>query len=213
MADDSRAPLSPDARPDPTLPDTGNTPAPLPAQAAPQPTVRLQVAIVAKLNLADFQNALPALRELAVANDTEATLSDLTLTVSAEPPFLQPKAWHLDTVGAGATYHLTALDVTLDGALLSRLTEAEPATLRFALTSTKAPGTVLVQHDQAVELLPRNQWGGTGQLPEMVAAFVQPNDPAVARLLKAAAGALQAGGELGAIDGYARAPSTLIISI
>ncbi len=143
--------------------------------------VRLQVATVAKLNLADFQNSVPALRELAAANGTEATLSDLTLTVSAEPPFLQPKAWHLDTVGPGATYHLTALDVTLDGALLSRLTEAEPATLRFTLTSAKVPGTVLAQHDQVVKLLPRNQWGGTGQLPEMVAAFVQPNDPALDR--------------------------------
>ncbi len=123
--------------------------------------MRLLVATVAKLNLADFQNAVPALRELAVANDTEATLWDLTLTVSAEPPFLQPKALHLDTVGAGATYHLTALDVTLDGAPLSRLTEAEPATLRFTLTSATVPATAQAQHDQVVELLPRNQWGAS----------------------------------------------------
>ena len=53
-----------------------------------------------------------------------------------------------------------------------------------------------------VELLARNQWGGIGHLPEMVAAFVQPNDPAVDHVLKAAAQALQSGGKSPSIDGY-----------
>ena len=168
----------------------------------PTPAVRLQVSTVVKLNLADFQNAVPALRELAVVNETRAQINELTITITSEPAFLKPRTWSLDAVGAGQTYHLTDLDMQLDGALLSRLTEAEPATLRFELRSRKDPEAVLAHLDQVVELLARNQWGGIGHLPEMVAAFVQPNDPAVDRVLKAAAQALQAGGKSGSIDGY-----------
>ncbi|RCW72447.1 hypothetical protein [Pseudorhodoferax soli] len=172
------------------------------ATTEPAPVVHLQVAAVLRLNLAAFQNAVPALYELAVINDTPGPVSDLTLTISSEPAFLKPRSWQLAAVGAGETYHLGDLDVQLDGALLSRLTESEQSTLRFELRAAAQPGTVLAQHESRVELLARNQWGGIGQLPEMVAAFVQPNDPAVDRVLKAAALALQAGGKDGAIDGY-----------
>lgn len=172
------------------------------AKLVVEPQVRLRVSAVTKLNLADFQNAVPALHELAIVNETEGAFKDLTLTVTSTPAFLKPRTWNLDSVGPGETYHFTEIDVKLDGALLSRLTEAESATLRFELRDLRAPNTIVAEHECAIELLARNQWGGIGHLPEMVAAFVQPNDPAVDRLLKAAAQALQAAGKSGSIDGY-----------
>ena len=187
--------------------DTSPTPTSEPtaehAEATPPAAmVRLHVSAVAKLNLADFQNSVPALTELAIVNETAEPITELTISLSAEPAFIKARTWSLDAVGAGETYHLSKLDVQLDGALLSRLTEAEPAILLFEVKSGKQPGVVLASHEQTVELLARNQWGGIGYLPEMVAAFVQPNDPAVDRLLKAAAIALQCGGKSGSIDGY-----------
>lgn len=170
--------------------------------AEPAPVVGLRVSTSAKLNLADFQNAVPTLHELVIVNPTPDKLSDLTLSVRSEPAFLKPRVWNLDAIGAGGTYHLTDLDLQLDGSLLSRLTEAEPATLHFELRSSKTPDLVIAQQTSVVELLARNQWGGIGHLPEMIAAFVQPNDPAVDRVLKAAAQALQAAGKSGSIDGY-----------
>ncbi|MBT9498432.1 MAG: DUF3320 domain-containing protein [Zoogloea sp.] len=122
--------------------------------------------------------------------------------MASEPAFLKPRTWSMDTVGAGETFHIADLDVQLDGSMLSRLTEAEPATLHFELRSRKEPETVIARHECVVELLARNQWGGIGYAPEMVAAFVQPNDPAVDHVLKAAAQALQVGGKSGSIDGY-----------
>jgi very-short-patch-repair endonuclease len=164
--------------------------------------VRIRAAMAAQLNLADFQNAVPALHELAVVNETAEPITNLTLTITSEPGFLKSRTWSLDSVGAGATYHLTDLDVKLDGALLSRLTEAEPATLHIELRKRGEADEVVAQHDCVIELLARNQWGGLRYMPEMVAAFVQPNDPAVDRLLKATALALQAAGKSGSIDGY-----------
>ncbi|WP_346288194.1 DUF3320 domain-containing protein [Zoogloea sp.] len=169
---------------------------------SPVTEIRLKVAVVEKLNLADFQNAIPALHELAIVNETLVPISELTITITSEPAFLKPRTWSMDTVGAGETFHIADLDVQLDGPLLSRLTEAEPATLRFELRSRKQPETVIAQLERVVELLARNQWGGIGYAPEMVAAFVQPNDPAVDHVLKAAAQALHGSGKSGSIDGY-----------
>lgn len=171
--------------------------------AAPPKTCRVHAALVPRLNLADFQNAVPALTELSIVNDTDQPLQQLDLVVSSEPPFLKSRHWRLEAVGAGQTFHLTERDVQLDGALLSRLTEAEKATVRFALQAQGAAEPLAV-HEAVVELLPRNQWGGLRQLPEMVAAFVQPNDSAVDRLLKGAAEVLRQTGKSGAIDGYSK---------
>ena len=187
------------------------------AQRVPvTPAVRLHVSAVVKLNLADFQNAVPALQELAIVNATPTPLWGLTLHLHSEPAFVKARTWHLDAVEAGETYHLHDLDVQLDGAVLSRLTEAEPAVLRFELRShasseadsdpSQPTGSLLTAHDCTVELLARNQWGGLGDLPEMVAAFVQPNDPAIDRLLKGAALVLESAGKSGAMDGYTQGP-------
>jgi hypothetical protein len=176
------------------------------AALAPQPAVQLRIGTVAKLNLADFQNAVPALRELAVVNEGDLPLQQLSLQLVSEPAFIKPRTWRLESVAAHGTYALTDLDVALDGALLSRLTEAEPAVLRLELRSGPQAEVLLARHEHTVELLARNQWGGLGHLPEMVAAFVQPNDPAVDRILKGAAQALEAGGKSGAINGYELGP-------
>ena len=91
------------------------------------PVVRVQATVVAKLNLADFQNAVPMLREVSIVNDTKSEITALELRVESVPPFLKPKLWHVDAVGAGKSYRINELDVQLDGTLLTRLTEAEKA--------------------------------------------------------------------------------------
>ncbi|MDP3337382.1 MAG: DUF4011 domain-containing protein, partial [Rhodoferax sp.] len=142
------------------------------------------------------------MHELVIVNETSSPISELTIHLVSEPPFVKPRIWSLESVGAGESYHLRDLDVQLDGALLSRLTEAESASLQFELRSRNQPDVVLARHESTVELLARNQWGGIGHLPEMVAAFVQPNDQAIDRLLKGAALALQTAGKSGSVDGY-----------
>ncbi len=183
--------------------EQGDAESPAPeAERVATTAVQVRAAVAKRINLADFQNSVPALLELAVVNETAQEIRDLTLAVSSEPAFVKPKSWTLDAVGPGQTFHVAQLDLQLDGAHLSRLTEAEPATFVFELRSHQLPGELIASCEQHIELLARNQWGGITYMPEMVAAFVQPNDPAVDRVLKAAALALEAAGRSGSIDGY-----------
>jgi very-short-patch-repair endonuclease len=50
--------------------------------------------------------------------------------------------------------------------------------------------------------LARDEWGGMGSMGELLAAFVMPNDPAVAKLLKAAGESLSRHGHSPSLEGY-----------
>jgi len=177
------------------------------APAMPGPgRLCIEVALAPKLNLADFQNSVPLIQELKVVNGPGRKLSALELTVRSEPPFLRPKTWHFDALAADQQIRITDLDVALEGATFLRLTEAEKATVWFALRSTGASGELLAEQAFELDLLPRNQWGGASHLPEMLAAFVQPNDPAVERMLKQAAEILTRNGRSADLDGYKGGP-------
>lgn len=174
----------------------------MPEEATKAPAeVRIEATLIKKLNLADYQNAVPLLRELVIANDTLLSLNDLTLTITSEPAFIRTKSWRLDAINESQRYRISNLDVELEGALLLRLTEAEKAQVTFTLNKADTAETIC-HHQIAVELLPRNQWGGISHLPDMVAAFVQPNEPAIERLLKQTAEVLHQHGKSRALDGY-----------
>ncbi|AKJ30832.1 DNA helicase related protein [Caldimonas brevitalea] len=166
------------------------------------PSVHIELTLVPKLNLADFQNAIPALRELAVVNNGDEPLTEVDLCMSSQPPFLKPCTWRIESIAPGQRYRIVELDLGLDGVLLSRLIEAERAIVSFSLQKRREGRTELARREVEVELLPRNQWGGLAGLPDMVAAFVQPNDPAVGRVLKQAAEVLRKADRHTDIDGY-----------
>lgn len=167
-------------------------------------TYSIRISNASKLNLADFQNSVPLLRELTVVNDSDRELSNLQIRLESFPPFLKPKTWSIDACDPKSQYGIKDCDVSLDGVLLGKLTEAEISTLKFSLV--ERAGTpdewILTTEERKIELLPRNQWGGLSHLPDLVAAFVQPNEPAIDRLLKQTAQVLRDAGKNPAIDGY-----------
>lgn len=172
-------------------------------EIATEASVCILATLSPKLNLAFHQNSLPALHELVIVNGSDVPLQEVELTLSADPPFMKPKTWRIDTVGKADRYRLQDLDVSLDGTFFGRLGEAEKAQAAFSL---KVRGEEIASLNVPIELLARNQWGGIGHMPDMVAAFVQPNDPAVERLLKKAAEVLRQHGKVGALNGYEGGP-------
>lgn len=176
-----------------------------PVNAIPAtPEYAIRISNAGKLNLADFQNSIPLLRELAIVNDSNGEITDLRLRLESFPPFLKAKTWLIDACQAKSNYDIRDCDVQLDGIILGKLTEAETSTITLTLLGKAGSTTerVLVTEERKVELLPRNQWGGLSHLPDLVAAFVQPNEPAIDRLLKQAAEILRQAGKSPALDGY-----------
>lgn len=164
---------------------------------------RIQVSLVPKLNLAFYFNSIPVLRELTVINDGEDPLHNIELQLFSEPPFIKSKIWRLDSIEPGQHYHIRELDVYLDGALLGRLTESETAFVHFSMVVNDE---LIDNIDVPIELLARNQWGGISYMPELIAAFVTPNEPAIDIILKKTAELLRKHEFSSALKGYDGGP-------
>lgn len=162
----------------------------------------VDAAIAAKIGFATHQNAIPVIRELCVAApaDIDVAVTDLTLTLMADPPFVQAKTWRIDRMMPGDVIHVADRDVALNATLLHELTESLIGSL--TLTLTDGTGAIIAEVLHPVELLAHNQWGGVGAMAELLPAFVMPNDPAIDRVLKGASDVLHSAGKPGGIDGY-----------
>ena len=66
----------------------------------------------------------------------------------------------------------------------------------------EAQGLKTIVEKRRIELLARDEWGGVPDMAQILAAFVSPNDPAVARVLKHAASLLEKAGHEGSMNGY-----------
>jgi hypothetical protein len=82
-----------------------------------------QATLAGKGNLVDFQSVVPIARKLSVINKTESDVKVLRPTVSSKPAFSKSKSRTSNYLGAGQTVRVSDLDLSLEGALLGRLTE------------------------------------------------------------------------------------------
>ncbi|WP_395494538.1 DUF3320 domain-containing protein [Acetobacter sp. KSO5] len=179
---------------------TTETPQPEPVPAPP-PSPVLKVSLQDALNASLWENSVPVLLELALQNETDRSFSQIDVTVSSEPPVIRPRAWHLQQVEPGQFRTLKDLDLKLDGAFLSSQTEASRASVTFVATN-KETGEELTRHTADVRVLARNEWGGLSGIPDILAAFVLPNDPAIARILRSATEILKKEGLSPSLEGY-----------
>ncbi|HEX7348463.1 MAG TPA: DUF4011 domain-containing protein [Rhodanobacteraceae bacterium] len=159
----------------------------------------IDVAISAKLGLASHQNAVPLLQRLTVTNGGSEPLEGVTLEFEAGLPFATHKTWRIDRLAGGTTVDIADRDLELNEGYLADLSESVRASAKFSLRSSDA---VLADKAVALELLARNDWGGAGSMPELLAVFCTPNDPAVDKILKAASDVLRRAGRPDGIDGY-----------
>lgn len=159
----------------------------------------IEVEAAARTTFAAAQNSVPVLRRVAITNAGERSYSNLRLTMTPQPAFCGAKEWTLDRVSVGETVELDDRRVTLDFGVLDRLNEAEHGQLVFRLFDGE---TVLDERVVPIELLARDEWGGSGEMAQILAAFVSPNHAAVSGILKEASRILERSGQSGALNGY-----------
>jgi very-short-patch-repair endonuclease len=165
-----------------------------------QASVAINVTLLEKINFACHQSAFAVLRKLVVCNaDEERGLENLELRMESSPAFVAAKTWKIDRLVAGAELMIRDRDIQLDGGFLLGLTEAMKGSMRFTLMQNDE---VFCERTLPVELLAHNEWGGNHYMPELLAAFCTPNDPAVDRILGKASQVLRKAGKPDGIDGY-----------
>jgi len=159
----------------------------------------IHIDISPRISFATHQCDILVVNSLIARNNTDAPVEGLKLRLTAQPAVFAPRTWTIDRIEAGAETRIRDRRVHLAGGLLDGLTERMRADVTLELLQGDE---VLARQDHVIHALARNEWGGAQSMPELLAAFIMPNDPAVARLLKDASRALEARGGSGALDGY-----------
>ena len=170
--------------------------------------VSIRVDVSEKIGFVSQQNAVPPLRGISVVNERDEPLEGSFLTLEADPGFLSPRRWSIDRIAAGETFHILEQRVDISASYTKGLSESERGIVSLKLHDKN--GGLLAKHDAPTELLASDQWGGADVMPELLAAFVMPNDPAVDKVLKAASDALRRAGRPSSIDGYERGDRTRV---
>ena len=119
--------------------------------------------------------------------------------VRAAPPIIREKTWTIDRVAPGSQVSVGDISTPLDIERLEGLDEAEIGELEFRM---EAQGLQTIVEKRRIELLAHDEWGGVRDMAQILAAFVSPNDPAVARVLKDAAHLLEGAGYDDSMNGY-----------
>lgn len=184
-------------------------------EAPPREDAKLAIdAVVAeKVSFATHQNSVPVLRELRLTNLDETAVENIVLAIEADPPVFARREWRLDRVAGGGKVHVTQRDLQLNASLLLQLSEAVRATVTLTARENRADAPVLAERQFPVDLLARNEWGGAAAMPDLLAAFALPNDPAVSRIIKAASEVLRRAGKADGIDGYQSKSRTRIYEL
>jgi very-short-patch-repair endonuclease len=175
--------------------DTDNTV----AEAAPQPVVPvLTLSYDHSINYAFQQNAIPVVKELHFKNDATPR-KDLVIRVSTEPAFAAPVEIRLQGIDAEGEFRVAPLDLKLSHDFLAGLNERVSGWLKAEVIDGE---TVMVSVTEPISLLARNEWCGLVALPEILAAFILPNDPAVMTILGRASELLRESTGRDALNGY-----------
>ena len=166
---------------------------------SPLPPIRVELKADATIGYASFQNDVPLIREIRVINESLSDLTNIELVIESDPPFAENTKLLFDRLVAGENRRITPVDIRAHHSYLSGLTELERAKLKVSVTSA---GEIKYTAEHPVEILAYDQWAGSRALPELLAAFCMPNNPAVDGLLMKASALLRKMDEGAALSGY-----------
>jgi len=161
--------------------------------------ISIEGSIAPRITFASQQNDIPLISDLLIRNDTEEEIENVILSLSCEPAVVGAREWKIDRLNPNSEIRVKDRQVPLSGSQLSELSERINASLLFSL---KAGDRTLAELRRPLTALARNEWGGAAYMPELLAAFIMPNDPVISTIIKSAGESLRSAGEQPYIDGY-----------
>lgn len=114
--------------------------------------------------------------------------------------WLDSSEWLIDEVISGQAVKLPVKELKFPFETLFGLTEEVLLGLKFELLDDE--NLLLCSSEHKESILPANFWGGESRQPDLLAAFVKPNDLYVESLVRKVALLLESSGHGRSVDGY-----------
>ncbi len=161
----------------------------------------VSVAIIAEeaVHYATQQNGLPVVRKITITNLVKDSFSDIKVCVQTQPAFASPWETWISRISPGEIYSLDPVDLVLSSVFLQNVTER----LTGSVTVTLYAGDRQIgSATSRISIYAYNEWIGIVPVPGILAAFVTPNDPAIALVLRSASSLLASWTGDSALSGY-----------
>ncbi len=163
------------------------------------PAVRIEIGADPTIGYASIQNSVPVVRSLRITNCGDEALESIELIVSCNPAFARGTKLRFERLEPSEARVVAPLDLHPDHAYLSDLQEGLSASITVSVTRGSEE---IGCHAQTISVLAYDQWAGTRALPELLAAFSMPNNPAVDQLVGKASKLLRKTHPELSMDGY-----------
>lgn len=165
----------------------------------PDRSLTLEIQADATLGYASIQNAIPVVRSIRLHNPTGEAVEKIEVLISCNPSFARGMHLRFERLAPGESRTVSPLDLQPDHAFLSDLNEGLSARIDARVLSD---GQEIFSTSRTVEVLAYDQWAGTRALPELLAAFCMPNNPAIDELIGKASKLLRSQHSELAMNGY-----------
>ena len=142
----------------------------------------------ASINFAMQQNYVPVIRNLFVNNESDEALENLELKVTFDPEFAKEYTYHIDNIPAHESVEISPVKINTNTDFLFSLTEKMVGNITVDVIRGEE---TLFTYQNQLELLAYDEWSGLLIMPEIIAAFVTPNHPAVSSVIHEASSFLK----------------------
>ena len=159
--------------------------------------VSVKVEHSGKIWFAMQQYGADIIRSVTVRNNSKDEMRGVRVKISSSPQFFEDIYLNAGTLAAGREYQFKDIKPSLDFDCLSGVTEKVRAEITAETEIEETPVGSAVSR---IDMLAFDEWPGCGLLPELLAAFCLPRDPAVSLIVSEAAQLLKKEGLN--FDGY-----------
>lgn len=149
--------------------------------------IEIQLTHSPVVNYAMHQNHIPLLQSVTLTHLGDETLTGLMLQVDFDVPLAAPFSRGIDALEKGQVLEIRPIALELNAGYLLEQSERTPARLRVRVTKD---GQTLAEASAPLDVLAFDECYGFTLLPELLAAFVQPNAQDVIGLAQSASALL-----------------------
>ena len=138
--------------------------------------LEISLSYIPVINFSLQQNHVPVIREIVLRNTGDERIDDIDLVVQFKPEFALEYSQHLDSIAPGKFARISVVPISVSTEFLASLTER----IKGIVSLTARSGDELLAEKYCdISILTFNEWGGSGIMPESLAAFSTPNHPGV----------------------------------
>lgn len=140
------------------------------------------------VNFSLQQNKIPVIRKFVIRNVSEKDLQNLRVELSFDPEYAVPFTTSVLSLGKGESVSIDNHDIKLSSGFLSEMTERMSGMIKINIFSDSDN---VFTNDYKIDILAFDQWQGISIIPEIISAFVTPNNPHISEIVQKASGILQ----------------------